>query len=84
MPYHLNSPLPILKVPVLLEWGREDHHRDNFSSEDGSDIPGGNFSGYFVLPYYWNFCLGRESVTIHWFLTNSQKLRDLSGFFFPI
>lgn len=80
MPYHLNSPLPVLRVPVLLEWGREDHHRDNFSSEHGSDIPGSNFSGCFVLPYYWDFCLGRESVTTHCFLRTSQKLKGLPVF----
>lgn len=37
IPY-LNCPLPIMKVSVLVEWIRKDHHRDNFSSEDDSDM----------------------------------------------
>lgn len=35
IPY-LNFPLPVMKVSVLLEWIRKDHHRDNFSSGNGS------------------------------------------------
>lgn len=82
IPY-LNSPLPIMKVSVLLEWIMEDHHRDNFSSGDGSymqeaisvDVLCSHTVGISVL---------KGSLLLLIRLRTNKRLRSLSAGFFPL
>lgn len=82
IPY-LNSPLPIVKVSVLLEWIMKDHRRDNFFRR-WQLYARGNFSGCFVLPYCWNFWLERESITTHLFKNQQEVEESVCCVFSPL